>query len=158
MHKMSEYEYKFMFIFEFDFVLFCVVFASSVVLKIGNQIGALLLRIDTGEGHSGTNDVLGWVLEVGEEMLISPSEVLCLHGFGVGECSSTCSSSEESAVRLQNRSYPRVGAEAVRLSPSRAWQAAHWPSKMARPALGSPTGTSTFGSGLSFLGGGIRND
>ena len=48
---------------------------------------------------------------------------------------------------------PREGAAAVLLSPSRAWHAPHYPSKMSLPAAASPSGTDTSGSALAFLGG-----
>lgn len=126
---------------------------SSVVLEISDQISAVLLAVQAGKCHSGSDDILGGVLEEDEQVLFVPGIVLSLHGLGVWESGWSSSSSDDSSIGILCVSYPSEGAEAVLLSPSKAWQAAHWPSKMDLPAWGSPSGTSTLGSALSFLGG-----
>ncbi len=87
-------------------------------------------------------------------MLIRPCESSSFHGFGIWECSWTSRSSDDTSKKnYWNILYPRVGADAVLLSPSRAWHAAHYPSKIALPRAESPSGIVTLGSAFAFLGG-----
>ena len=61
--------------------------------------------------------------------------------------------SELPAIRPNNPA--NIGALAVCADPSKAWQAEHYESKIARPAVESPFGITTSGSVIPFFLGGI---
>jgi len=54
------------------------------VLEVGDEVLAVLLLLETAEGHLGAGDVLLGVLEVGEQSVFLPGDALLLVGVGVG--------------------------------------------------------------------------
>lgn len=103
----------------------------------------------TCEGHFGSRDKLAWIEKELEEILLSPLEPSCLHGFAVWEQSLSCNSADHSSQGRGSSSLT-ISLSSHR-STSIPWQPAHWSSKMPFPITGSPGGTTTSGSLTSFF-------
>jgi hypothetical protein len=71
------------------------------LLHVGDNIVALLGLLETSESHLGTGNVLLGVLEVVEEGLLSPGDVLLDVGLGVGETGSLAGLAAKDAVQVR---------------------------------------------------------
>lgn len=85
-------------------------------LHVGDNIVALLGLLETGESHLGTGDVLLGVLEVVEEGLLSPGDVLLDVGLGVGETGSLARLAAKDAVQV------RADLVGTALEEERSWR------------------------------------
>jgi hypothetical protein len=73
----------------------------AALLHVGDDIVALLGLLEAGESHLGTGNVLLGVLEVVEEGLLSPGDVLLDVGLGVGESGSLARFAAKDAVQVR---------------------------------------------------------
>lgn len=109
----------------------------GLLTEVGDQVVAVLLLLETGEGHLGTRDVLLGILEVLEKSLLIPGYTLVDVGLGVREALDGTGLTAEETVKV-GADWECARAKKRKALSVKLFKRSTEPSEQSRAAMGVP--------------------